>query len=141
MTEKPPEYDYIDYTLVRFPSDRLDIGAIRRTHPEFFDVQQARFSEAFEVITDAVDGPNIGSMLRIERLLAMNAFEEVRGAFTKTNTVSDEDKPGFIEELASHYMQYGIASGLQHAQQLILDIEAQAAGQARGGKRPGQGRG
>src|SRR5947207_235396 len=81
VTQALQDYDDIDYTRIRFPSDQLNIGTMRHLHPDLFDVDNADFDKALRVIPEASDGPSIGSMLRIERLLARNAFEEACGAF------------------------------------------------------------
>jgi len=131
MTEGPPEYDYVDYRLIQFPSDRLDLGTIRRAHPEFFDVEDAEFERALEYPDDS-DGPGIRSMLYLERLLALNAYEEGHQVFTRANHVSPAEKPGFIEELTGYYIQYGLASGPQHA--------AANPGPRSSGRQPSSGR-
>ncbi|HLN31732.1 MAG TPA: hypothetical protein VK395_28590 [Gemmataceae bacterium] len=131
MSEDSPEYDYIEYRLIRFPSDKLDIAAMRRAHPDLFDVENASFEEVLTTLPEDNDGPLIGSMLRLERMLAQNAYEEVRGVFTEGNVISNEEKPGFIDELTGYYVKYGLATGRQHAQQMIRDFEAQATSQAR----------
>jgi hypothetical protein len=132
MPDSSPQYDYIDYTSIRFPSDQLDIATMRRAHPDLFDVDWAKFSKVLDVITpDDKDSPSVGAMLRVERLLAQNAYEGVSGAFTPENPVTGEDALAFVEELIECYVRYGLASGPLHAQQLIRDFEAQAAGQAK----------
>jgi hypothetical protein len=136
MTEKPPEYDYVDYTLIRFPSDRLTIGTMRRLHPNYFDVERAPFERALAITPDEdsvdVDEPQIGQILFIERMLALNAFEQVHQQFTTANFMGSKDKPGFVDDLVKFYVRYGIASGRKSALELIRDIETQAASQATG---------
>jgi hypothetical protein len=131
-----PEYCYIDYTLIRFPSDRLTIGTIRRLHPDYFDVEFAPFESALAIAPneDCVepDEPEIGQMLWIERKLAQNAYEEVRRVFTRSNVVGGRDKPAFLDDLIRFYVRYGLASGRESALQMIRDIETQAASQATG---------
>lgn len=103
---------------------------MRRVHPDLFDVDRADFTKVFRE-TYQKDGPNIRLMLEVERWLTRNAYEEVRGVFSRENIVSDEDKPGLIEDLATFYQRYGLSTGLEHTKQLVRDFEAQAASQAK----------
>jgi hypothetical protein len=136
VTEKPPEYHYVDYTLIRFPSDGLTIGKIRRMHPDYFDVERAPFENALAITPneDLIEpgDPEVGQMLYIERKLAQNAFEGVRRVYTRSNVMGRKDKPGFINDLIGFYIRYGLASGQETAMQMIRDIETQAASQAKG---------
>ena len=135
MADKPPEYDYVDYTLIRFPSDGLTIGKIRRMHPDYFDVESAPFENALAIAPneDFVEPgePEIGQMLYIERKLAQNAFEVVHKVYTSSNVMSYKDKPGFVEDLVRFYVRYNLASGRETALQMIRAIESQAASQAK----------
>ncbi len=136
MSDSPPEYHYIDYTLIRFPSDQLTLGLIRRLHPDYFDVEHAPFEQVLAIAPnedfDSDDDPGIGQILYIERKLALNAFEGVRRVYTRSNVMGAKDKPAFVEDLVKFYSRYGIADGRESAMQLIRDIESQAANQARG---------
>jgi hypothetical protein len=39
MAREEPEVPYVDYTSIRFPSDRLTLGRLRQLYPDLFDPQ------------------------------------------------------------------------------------------------------
>jgi hypothetical protein len=134
LSEESPEYEDIDYTSIRFPSDRLDIGAMRRVHPDLFDVEDAEYEQALAVIPEGFhspDHPEIGQMLHLERMLARNAYEEVRGDYTQSNFITPTEKPSYHEDLTAYYLRYRLATGPHQAEEMIRDFEAQAARQVR----------
>lgn len=137
MTAEEPEIDYVIYTSIAFPSDNLTIRDLRRAHPDQFDVDDG--PDFFDHVGENILADDtIGTMLYVERLLARGAYEEARGNRDYLLKKQAVEREGLIAELAEDYMRYGLASGPQHAQQLIRDFEAQAAAQA---VKPGTGKG
>jgi hypothetical protein len=130
MSESPD----IDFTKIDFPSDGLTIKTLRRLHPDDFDTEPDACHRLVEDVAGRAN-QNLMTMLDAERFVA-------QAAFAKASSV--QWTPGDIEDAqisaaraATLYVHYGLASGPQHAQQLIRGIETQAAEQAR--QPPGRG--
>jgi hypothetical protein len=118
--------DSIDYTSINFPSDRITIADVRRAHPERFDAENG---EAFEQTHDEPKF-TLNLIIYLERLLARAAYERARG---KAGDVLGEhglDRDECVEELTKFFGTYRVAKGANHTEQLIRDIESQAAAQA-----------
>ncbi|HEX3997489.1 MAG TPA: hypothetical protein VHX65_02950 [Pirellulales bacterium] len=64
-------------------------------------------------------------MLYCERFIAVSAYAEVKGIAGPNNEFAD--LADLKESVIELYTQYKIASGIHHAEQLIRDIERQAA--------------
>jgi hypothetical protein len=128
MAESPD----IDFTQVDFPSDRLTIKTVRRLHPDDFDTHPEACHRLVENVAGRAN-QGLMTMIHAERMVAEGAFLEARGVQCDPDYL--KDKQGFAEDAAKYYVQYGLASGPHHADQLIRDIESQAADQARG-RRP-----
>jgi hypothetical protein len=120
-----PSLQTLDYTSIQYPSDRITVGDIRRTHPERFD------SERAELFNRTGNDPNfaISVILYLERLLAHAAYEDARGKGVNVFGPSGLDREDCLEELTQFYALYGVAQGTHHTEQLVRDIEAQAAAQ------------
>jgi hypothetical protein len=120
MPESRPPLDstdpkpHIDLLKVGFPTDRLTIKAIRQRFPR---IDAGRLYD--------FDNIELPGMLSLERDLATAAFDAVLGR--RTVAMSGEEE----EMLARVYARYGLASGPQHAGQLIRAFQKAAADQAR----------
>lgn len=121
------ESSTIDLTKIDFPSDGLTIKTLRRLHPDHFDTEP---EACHRLVEDVADRANQGlmTMLHAERMVAEGAFLQARGV--QCHPAYLEDRQGFTKDAADFYVHYGLASGPQHAQQLIRGIESQAAEQA-----------
>jgi hypothetical protein len=122
-SETPDEhYKRLDFSGFKFPSDVLSIGTLRAKHPELFDKGfdggenaqpqfffQAKYAEAV-----------LANMLFCERLIAVCSYAKTRAMEGPEYEVSD-----FKKDLTTLYMQYGLASGPHHANELIREIERQ----------------
>lgn len=129
MSDNRSLIDYIDYTSISFPSDRITVRDIRKAHPDLIDVEGDHFFGEPE----AAD--TVGNVILLERLLARAAFEAALG---KSGNVINErglSRADCLEDLAPLYATYGVASGPEHTEQLVRDFEAQAAAQAKGQSR------
>lgn len=127
MPDDPP-LDYIDYTSLRFPSDRITIRDMRRAHPDRFDVEGGRRFAEPEDEEDFL----VGTLIYMERLVARAAFEAALGKPGDLYAERALEKEGCVEEMAEMYRRYGVSTGLEHTRQLLRDLESQAAQQARG---------
>jgi hypothetical protein len=105
---------HIDLLKIDFPTDRLTIKAIRQRFPV---IDADRLND--------FDDIELPGLLSLERDLAKAAFDAVFGR--RTVLMSGEEKG----MLARVYARYGLASGPQHARQLIRAFQQAAADQAR----------
>jgi hypothetical protein len=118
----------VDFAKIVFPSDQLSFGMLRQRFPDLID-------RASKVTFFELPGPNaafhvqnLTNLLEGERELAMSAFNRAVGRDWEmpSGHTDDEVRQYLIED----YIRYGVASGEQHAVQLIRDIEATATEQA-----------
>jgi hypothetical protein len=130
MSSPDSPQNALDYSSIRFPSDRITMADIRRSHPGRFD---AEVPEAFSH-TDAEPGFTLNAVIYAERLLAQAAFEKANGNPIDVIQMAGLERDECIETLAEQYRQYGVAEGLQHTVQLVRDIESQATAQAGRGR-------
>lgn len=128
MPDEVPQLDWIDYTSIRFPSDQLTIGAIRRIHPEDFDVDG--HPDGLRGEQPESPGALLEQMIWNERVLARYTYEAAKGRYGLLECDGPADRQLLIEELSGYYLHFQLASGPQHALQLIRDIEEQARAQA-----------
>jgi len=142
VTDNDPTLDYLDYTSIAFPSDNLTIGKLRKLYPDRFDVEGCAFTDYFAVNAGMdrrgarPDEEWLFAMLSAERYLARHAYEDALGKTWTCVTELGDTRDESAEGLGKYYIHFGIASGPQHADQLIRAFEAQAAAQAK----PPQGR-
>ncbi|HEX4609317.1 MAG TPA: hypothetical protein VH092_14055 [Urbifossiella sp.] len=123
--------DYIDYTSLHFPSDRITLLDVRRAHPDRFDVEDGRqFSDP-----EGKGDFRLAPLVYLERIIARAAFEAALGKPSDLYAERGLERAGCVEEVAELYRMYGVSTGLQHTQQLVRDLETQAAKQAKG-RRP-----
>src|SRR5262245_44802504 len=114
MPSPEPE---IDLTKIAFPSDSLTIKRLRELVPNRIDddtfVGLSRWDE-------------IDAHLSFEREIAERTFDKARGKPLK-HAFEDGD---LREMVAEGLIAYGLATGPHHAEELIREIESQAAAQA-----------
>jgi hypothetical protein len=127
MSSQNSPLDYIDYTSIRFPSDRITVADIRRAHPGSFDVEDGgRFRECSRNFFP------LDTVIYLERLLARAAYEKAIG---KPGDILDDrglERSDCMKDLTKFYATYGVAKGAHLTEQLIREIESQAASQATG---------
>ncbi|HWB14100.1 MAG TPA: hypothetical protein VG826_33045 [Pirellulales bacterium] len=119
----------LDLSNIRFPSDGLTVGVLRKIHPELFDIgiedgenaQPKFFFHARDICEDTV-----AAMVYYERMLATEAYAEAAGVQGIECCIGD-----FKNELVELYCRYQLASGPHHAIQLIRDFERQSAALAK----------
>lgn len=118
-----PALEDLDFRNIRFPSDGITVRRLRELHPDLFDhgyhagggaqpVYLLRPEEAGHV-TD-----RLGNLLFIERFVVASAY-----AAAERIDPPEGEPDALIEELSNLYLRYGLASGPQHAAQLIRDLE------------------
>ena len=122
----------IDFTTFSFPTDRLTVRDLRRKHPEGFD--QPLPEEALGEIRrgsryrrrslDVI----LGDLIDAEREVAERAFHNHLGSGQPDYLRGTPD--GSRDCLISTYVEWGLATGEHHAEQLVRDLEAQAISQA-----------
>ena len=117
----------LDLADIKFPSDAITIADLRKLRPMSFDfgfapedADQPRFF--FEADHGQQAGDVLGGMLFAERSVAVTAYAKAEGLPPR-----EEDYISLREALIEAYQRYKIASGPQHAEQLVRDIEQQAA--------------
>lgn len=131
MTDQTPDLDYVDYTRIPFPSDHLTFGAVRRAHPDLFDVDGTELF--FDTATTATDVPDL---FYLERLLARQAFEAALGRPGELLRSRNLEREDCLQELTAGYVRYGLSTGRHHTEQLVREFEALAAAQAPGRSGP-----
>jgi hypothetical protein len=128
-------FENLDLTSIRFPSDALSIGMLRAKHPELFDKgftvggDKAQPTFFFEIHAENI----VANMLYCERLIVVSAYAEAVGVKglelgvkgSELGMQLECDVSDFKDELSKLYIRYGIASGTHHADQLIRDLEQQ----------------
>src|SRR5437762_2674760 len=98
MPDDKPEIDYLDYTSIRFPSDRLTLGTLRKVEPDKFDIQDAPHCEG-------VCGGSwemVQAIMRCERELAWHAYEKAMGRPSPL-LEGDTTRGDIIDELMELY--------------------------------------
>jgi hypothetical protein len=127
-----PDHDpHIEFSLIPFPSDELSIRRLRDRFPKSFD----RTNDDIRFFRSAVDDVDV--MMKIEGQLARKSFHDALGRETKAPGWGWEQARANLTDL---YVQFGLASGPHHAEQLIREFEHTAADQARGAGRSPAGR-
>jgi hypothetical protein len=134
----------LDLTKIAFPSDRLTIQNLRQLFPNKMDIE----------FSDLKDLAKLDSMLRGERSFASLVYAAAKGPpvidpsvaatpeFKKIAEYAKQHLPPRMVEppisetplykgLIEDYVEFGLASGPHHAEQLLRDIESQARTQAR----------
>jgi len=115
---------------IKYPSDRLMIGDLRRQFPDAFD-QPAKTND-LTACPFLHDDHGLGFVIRDrlyalldgERQVALNALAEAQGQTRDDWYQSPQDER---LELIKLYQEYGIAQGQEHAKQLVRDVETSAA--------------
>src|SRR5687767_8333742 len=73
MSEDLSSLDYIDYTALSFPGDRITVRDLRKAHPDLFDVEGNHF------FGEPAAHHTVGTIIYAERLLARAAYEAALG--------------------------------------------------------------
>jgi len=122
MSEQNPQ---LDLTKISFPTDRLSIKDLRNLFPEKFDMVDGRvqFSGFGRV------GDDLEATLQLERHVARSVFDAAMGRASSIFMASDPLDAK--EMLAQSFIEYRLASGPHHAEQLVRNIEEQAVDQAK----------
>ncbi|WP_149109712.1 hypothetical protein [Limnoglobus roseus] len=116
----------MDYASIRFPSDRIDVAALRRAHPDRFDAEGGRrFADAGSDPTFFLD-----TIVYLERLLARSAFDHAAGRSANRQKGAGMSRSECLKDLTEFYQAYGVATGAKHTAQLVRGFEDQAAHQA-----------
>lgn len=128
MTDRPTSHP-IDFTRIRFPSDRITVANLRRAHPVRFDVEGA---VQFEGVQDNDPEFLVPVMMALERMLARNAHSIAAGMGTDVLTKECLERADCIKDLTDCYAAYGVSSGPNQTEELVREIEAQAVAQVVG---------
>jgi hypothetical protein len=123
--EADREFEQLDFSGMRFPSDQLTIGTLRRVNWALFDKGlygesdgQPRYFFDAEKADHA--GDDVGNILYCERMIAASAYAAARGI-----SPPDAEIEILEDDLAERYCKYALATGPAHASELIRDIERQ----------------
>jgi hypothetical protein len=122
----------IDFSLIAFPTDRLSVQDMRRLYPHGFDltVDDDALGEIREGTyyrrrsLDVI----LGDLVDVEREVAERAFYRALGGHRPDRLCGNPDEAVLC--LVNGYIQFGLASGEHHVDQLVRDIENQATAQA-----------
>lgn len=136
MTTPDDPLDYVNYTSLSFPSDAITVLALRRTHPDLFDVEDPVNFFSDHETTGAADN-GMATVIYVERLLARAAFESALGGPEDVLAINGLNRDDCIDDLTELYARYGVSSGRHHTEQLVRAFEGQAAAQATGHGRSG----
>jgi hypothetical protein len=125
MAEAPK----IVFTKIEFPSDELTIQTLRRLSPDYFDAEPEACGKLFS--QSDVNNPmiEVARLLDAERMVAEVAYLKAVGIQCSAVYLTDGQR--CAEDAAELYAHFGIAKGQHHAEQLICNIQSQAADQAR----------
>lgn len=119
----------INFSTIQFPSDKLTVRELRTLFPTSFDKPALYGGERLDQVYGRLSlDTTLGSLIDAERLLAGIMYKQALGQPLS----SDEQlqtKDELVESLTEEYVRWGIATGPQHAQQLIRGIEQQVARQ------------
>lgn len=116
----------LDLSKFAFPSDKITIGTLRKLHPEDFDAEMDSCVRVFATSlgeSERKTSQDMCDLLYLERFCAACAVAKAKG---DTFGVPGLDENESIDELKQLYVKYGLASGPQHAEQLIRSIDSQA---------------
>ena len=115
----------IDFNKIRFPSDRLTLQNLRRLSPDHFDPDKDGLRLLFD---DSPKNPmlDVLELIHLERHVAQGALWQAQGH--KSDYL--DDMPGYAEDVAKLYIHFGIAKGQHHADELVRNLQSQAAAQA-----------
>jgi hypothetical protein len=118
--EDEPSFKKLDFSRIRFPSDNLTIGTIRRVHSGLFDTgfETGMLHNFGDFSLPEHHGDGVEMLLFLERLLVVGGYADRRGIYWPAGYDPDATR----EDLAGLYCTYGLASGPQHAEQLIRDL-------------------
>lgn len=126
----------LDFTQIRFPSDRITIGQLRKLWPGSFDEYHAPGQGRPGDIERAGNLENtLGGLIDCERVFANLVFLKALGL-----PRADGDAPeteGEASDLAEDYATYGWAGGWHEAREMVRDIESQVLAQVRRHAPPG----
>lgn len=121
----------IDFSRIDFPSDRLTIKHLRLAYPQLFDhglESQGKLQPIFFSVESGPPAENfVGEMLFSERLVAAFAYCAASGIPEPKGWEGQEGLQGFKDDLVEFYCKLGMATGANHAQELVRDIERQAS--------------
>jgi hypothetical protein len=118
----------IDFAAIEFPSDRLSFEVLRRKFPELIDSSPTVTFFELPEGNPVYHTENLTNLLQGEREVALMAFSAALGREWTPGLFTAEEVKQY---LAEDYVRYGVASGEQHAAQLIRGIETMAMDQAR----------
>jgi len=107
---------------IRFPSDAITLGAMRRAQPDLFSVGG--------MLNGAVADSDALSVLRREIKLAEKAFAAALWLSDPFPAEMDH-RDELIKDLSEAYSAYGISTGPQASLELIKGIEAEAVAQSK----------
>jgi hypothetical protein len=124
----------IDLTKIEFPTDRLTVKMLRKVSPQGFDVEPPPDPVLDRLLNRPLRRQSLDDVLACvidaERILAEMAFKSALG-----QSIRDDDRQGgratIHLNLSSDYVGLGLAPGKKAAREMLKDIEAQAAAQAR----------
>ena len=121
--ESEAEFKRLDFSVCRFPSDRLTIAMMRSRHRDLFDhgfhtedgeEQPKYFKQPVGNVEE-----EIGEMLFCERCVATFAYARARGIEVPTGLDFDIHK----DQLVDMYREWGLVSGIRQASELVRDVE------------------
>lgn len=120
MSDQQPK---LDLTKITFPTDRLSIKDLRGRFPKEFDDERVEFF-------NSAPGDSLEATLQLERTIAQWAFDVALGK-TPADWVYDYDFDP-RDEVARALIEFGLATGLHHADEQVRAIQSEAAAQAKG---------
>ena len=129
----PDAIPTIDFTSIDFPTDRLTVKELRRLAPHGFDLPVVgtalgELREGTYYRRDSLDAI-LGEIVDVEREIAERAFHQALGTACPVHLM--RGFPDAAREcLAAAYLRLQIAGVDHQVEQLIRDIENQAAVQA-----------
>jgi hypothetical protein len=119
----------LDFTHIRFPSDRLTIAELRKLWPSAFDQyrppEQGQFGDIERVGSLETA---LGGLIDCERVYADLVFRKALGLPRADGREANPD--GEASELAEDYESYGWARGWHEGREMVREIEIQVLAEA-----------
>src|SRR5207244_2020081 len=119
----------LDFSQIRFPSDRVTVADLRRLWPWAFDQYRPPEPGHRGDIKRGGDlSTTLGCLLDCERIYADLVFRQALGMPRADGGIPMPE--GADIELAEVYESYGWARGEHEAREMVRDIESQVLAQA-----------
>ena len=117
----------LDFCKMRFATDRLSVGDLRRSRPKSFSSNSNEVLQSDPAIEELI------IVMSLERELAKIAFCQAANISDKDGKVKTSDRGEVVRLIFEDYARLGVTSGKIETKEWIRSIEGQAREQALAG--------